>query len=63
VAARQSSLIVQAESAQSLLLACGSMVLTILSVFRFCAQRAQKRNTKEDKAPLLMILMPEPSVR
>jgi hypothetical protein len=27
----------------------GSMVFTILSVFRFCALRAQKRNTKEEK--------------
>jgi hypothetical protein len=29
-----------------MLLACGSMVLDVLSVFRFCAHRAQKRNTK-----------------
>src|SRR4051812_42000368 len=28
------------------------MVLLIVSVFRFCARRAQNRNTKEDKAPL-----------
>src|SRR3954452_5430245 len=28
---------------------CGSMVLPVLSVFRFCALRAQKRNTKRIK--------------
>jgi hypothetical protein len=26
--------------------------LALLSVFRFCARRAQKRNTEEDKVPL-----------
>src|SRR3954464_1547438 len=31
------------------------MVLAILSVFRFCARRAQKRNTKEDEVPLRKI--------
>jgi len=33
-------------SALTRLLACGSMVRVIVSVFRFCARRAQKRNTK-----------------
>ena len=36
--------------------ACGSKVLRILSVFRFCARRAQKRNTKERKVPLRMTI-------
>src|SRR3954452_5292817 len=31
------------------------MVLAILSVFRFWALRAQKRNTKEDEVPLRKI--------
>src|SRR3954451_10296379 len=39
-------------AARKRLFACGSMVLAILSVFRFCALRAQKRNTKEDEVPL-----------
>jgi hypothetical protein len=30
------------------------MVLAILSVFRFFALRAQKRNTKEDEVPLFI---------
>jgi hypothetical protein len=33
-------------------LACGSMVLAILSVVRFFALRAKKRTTKEDTVPL-----------
>jgi len=32
------------------LLACGSMVLSIVSVVRFFARGAKKRTTKEDKA-------------
>jgi hypothetical protein len=40
---------------QGAFVACGSMVLSILSVFRFCALRAQKRNTKEDEVPLQTI--------
>jgi hypothetical protein len=37
------------------LLACGSMVLSVLSVFRFCPRRAQNETQKEDEVPLRMI--------
>jgi len=30
--------------------ACGSMVFAVLSVFRFCALRAQKRNTDKTES-------------
>jgi hypothetical protein len=40
--------------------ACGSMVLTILSVVRFFALRAKKRTTKDDTVPLRMITFGPP---
>src|SRR3954454_15324177 len=42
-------------AARKRLFACGSMVLAIVSVFHFCALRAQKRNTKEGEVPLRKI--------
>jgi hypothetical protein len=38
-------------------LACGSMVLTVYSVFRFFARRAKKRKQKESKVPLRKITL------